>query len=282
MRQADDMAATLTLMAVHAHPDDESSSTGGVLARYAAEQIRTIVVTCTNGEFGDGPGHVKPGEPGHDEEQVARVRLAELSEACEHLGIAELEVLGYRDSGMSDWPYKDRPDAFCNTPIDEVAGRLSALFERYRPDVVITYDDNDGYNHPDHLQAHRATVAAFERTPIPAKLYFIARRQRDWAKLRELIGEMGGDLPDRPAPDEERRRRMELREQRITTTVDTGDVAERKRAALEAHASQLSGSWIVKLPPDAFRTVFGHETFIRAHDTTGAAIPEDDLFAGLR
>jgi LmbE family N-acetylglucosaminyl deacetylase len=275
------MPATLTLMAVHAHPDDESSSTGGVLARYAAERIRTVVVTCTNGELGDGPGHVKPGQPGHVDDEVARTRLAELAVACEHLRVAHLELLGYRDSGMPEWPYKDRPDAFCNVPVDAVAERLSALFERYRPDVVITYDDDDGYNHPDHVQAHRATVAAVTRTNIPAKLYFTARRREDRAKLRELILEMGGDPPERSAPDPERRKRMELREQRITTTVDAAGVVERKRAALAAHASQLDQSWIVRLPPDGFRTVFGHETFIRAHDTTGAAIPEDDLFAGL-
>jgi len=106
-------------MAVHAHPDDESSSTGGVLALYADEGVRTIVVTCTNGELGDAPGSVKPGDPGHDEAAVAAIRLAELDNACEILGVGVLEKLGYQDSGMVDWSYKDRPRAFCNVPIDE-------------------------------------------------------------------------------------------------------------------------------------------------------------------
>src|SRR3954447_24599836 len=102
------MSSPLTLMAVHAHPDDESSSTGGVLAMYADEGVRTIVVTCTNGELGDAPGGVKPGDDGHDEADVAAIRLAELDTACTILGVGALEKLGYQDSGMVDWPYKDR------------------------------------------------------------------------------------------------------------------------------------------------------------------------------
>src|SRR4051812_19576448 len=110
--------AKLTLMAVHAHPDDESSSTGGVLARYSSEGIRTVLVTCTNGEYGDGPDHVKPGDDGHDPDQVAKVRLAELDEACQHLGVTDLETLGYHDSGMPDWAYKDHTHVFANVPMD--------------------------------------------------------------------------------------------------------------------------------------------------------------------
>src|SRR3954471_17866430 len=97
------MDRPLTLMAVHAHPDDESSSTSGVLARSAAEGIRTVVVTCTNGELGDAPGGIKPGEASHDEQEVARIRRAELEAACVLLGVSDLELLGYQDSGMDDW-----------------------------------------------------------------------------------------------------------------------------------------------------------------------------------
>ncbi|HEY2302477.1 MAG TPA: PIG-L family deacetylase [Acidimicrobiales bacterium] len=269
-------------MAVHAHPDDESSSTGGVLARYSAEGFQTVVVTCTNGEFGDGPGHVKPGEPGHDEGQVARRRLAELDVACARLGVTHLELLGYHDSGMDTWEYKSRPDAFCNVALDVSAGRVADLMRRYEPDVVVTYDDRGGYNHPDHLQAHRVAVAAAERTGIPAKLYLTARPARTWARLREVLAELGQEMPARPVPDEDRRRMMEEAEQRITTAVDTSAVVERKRSALLAHASQLDESWFAKLPDDAFVELFAQEYFIRSYDRTGAAVPENDLFAGLR
>src|SRR5215472_9129188 len=150
----------LTLMAVHAHPDDEASSTGGVLAKYSDEGIRTIVVTCTNGEFGDDVGGIKPGEEGHDTEDVAQRRLAELREAVKHLGVTELETLGYHDSGMEDWEYRHSPDAFCNVPIEAVAARIGGLIEHYRPHVVISYDPDGAYQHPDHVHTAQATIAA--------------------------------------------------------------------------------------------------------------------------
>src|SRR5918996_1022733 len=127
-----------TLMAVHAHPDDEATSTGGVLARYAAEGFTTVVVTCTNGELGDLPGGIKPDAEGHDEELVVKTRLDELERACRILGVTHLELLGYRDSGMADWEHKGHPDAFCNISLDVAAAHVAALFEKYQPDVVVT------------------------------------------------------------------------------------------------------------------------------------------------
>ena len=276
------MADTLTLMAVHAHPDDEASSTGGVLAKYGDEGIRTVVVTCTNGEFGDTPGGVKPGEDGHDEQAVAQIRLAELRESCKHLGVTELELLGYHDSGMPDWEYKNRPDAFCNIPEAEVAGRIGALIERYRPQVVISYDPEGAYQHPDHVHAARCAAAAAAATGIPAKFYQTAMRRSDWRELWESLREQGVEVPDVREIPPEMLRQMEERERRITTNVDIRPVLERKRAALLAHASQIRDSWFSKIPPELGERVFGRESFIRASDTTGAPVPEDDLFSGLR
>jgi LmbE family N-acetylglucosaminyl deacetylase len=269
-------------MAVHAHPDDESSSTGGVLAKYSDEGIRTVVVTCTNGEFGDTPDGVKPGQDGHEEQAVAEIRLAELREACKHLGVTDLELLGYHDSGMTDWDYKDRPDAFCNVPQDEVAGRIGALIERYRPQVVITYDDQGPYQHPDHVHASRCAQAAVAATGIPDKLYLTSMRRSDWRKLWDALREAGVEVPDPPQIDEQALRQMEEAERRITTNVDIRPVLERKRAALLAHASQIRDSWFSKIPPEVGEQVFGRESFTRAMDRTGTPVPEDDLFAGLR
>jgi LmbE family N-acetylglucosaminyl deacetylase len=276
------MAENLTLMAVHAHPDDEASSTGGVLARYADEGVRTIVVTCTNGEFGDAADGVKPGLDGHDEAAVAQTRLAELRESAKILGVAELELLGYHDSGMPEWDYKNRPDAFCNVPQAEVAARIGALIERYRPQVVITYDDKGAYQHPDHVHASQAAVAAVAASAIPAKLYLTAMRRSDWQKVWEAIRDLGGDVPDFSSVSPEVQRQMDEAEQRITTTIDISPVLERKRDALFAHASQIRESWFSKIPPEVAAQAFGRESFIRASDTTGAPVPEDDLFAGLR
>jgi LmbE family N-acetylglucosaminyl deacetylase len=276
------MADELTMMAVHAHPDDEASSTGGVLALYSAQGIRTVVVTCTNGEFGDAPGGIKPGQDGHDEAEVARHRLAELRESCAILGVTNLELLGYHDSGMPDWDYKDRPDAFCNIPEADVAARISGLIELYRPQVLITYDDEGAYQHPDHVHASRSAQAAFAKSGTVAKLYLSAMRGSDWRKIWEAMRELGLEVPDFENVDPDVIQRGMASEERITTTIDIRPVLGRKRDALFAHGSQISESWFSKLPQEVAEATFGRESFIRAADSTGAPLPEDDLFAGLR
>jgi LmbE family N-acetylglucosaminyl deacetylase len=268
-------------MAVHAHPDDEASG-GGILATYADQGIRTIVVTCTNGEFGDAPGGIKPGQPGHDPEAVARLRLAELEESVRILKVSDLETLGYHDSGMPEWEYKDSPDAFWNVPVADVADRISGLIVKYRPQVLVTYDDQGAYQHPDHVHASRAAQAAAAATGIAAKVYLSAMRSSSWMKIWEALRAAGMEVPDWE-PDEERTRRALESEERITTTIDIRPVLERKREALFAHGTQVNGdSWFGKIPPDVLEAAFGYEYFIRVTDTTGAPLPEDDLFAGLR
>ena len=147
---------------------------------------------------------------------------------------------------------------------------------------MITYSDAGGYNHPDHLQAHRITVAAVERSDIPSKLYLIARRRRDWQAMRARLESLGLEFPQLPEPSPERLAAMAKLEALITTNVDVRSVVDRKRAAFIAHASQLDESWWSRIPPDVWSEVFGEESFIRVHDTTRAAVPEDDLFAGVR
>ena len=275
------MAETLTMMAVHAHPDDEASSTGGVLATYSAQGIRTVVVTCTNGEFGDAPGGVKPGQDGHDTQAVADQRLTELRKSIEILDVTHLELLGYHDSGMEEWDYKNRPDAFCNVPVADVATRITALIEQYRPQVLVSYDDQGPYQHPDHVHASLAAQQAFADSGIPAKLYLSAMRGSNWRKIWEALREQGVPTPEWQADPERERKALES-EARITTTVDIRPMIQRKRDALFAHSSQIEESWFSQLPPDISEMAFGQEYFIRAADSTGAPLPEDDLFAGLR
>ncbi len=275
------MNQPLTLMAVHAHPDDEASSTGGVLAAYSDQGVRTIVVTCTNGEFGDGPAGIKPGEDGHDAADVAQTRLAELRQACKHLGVTELEMLGYHDSGMPEWEYRDSPDAFCNVPLEDVVDRIGALIEKYRPQVVITYDPEGIYQHPDHVHAAWAGIGAVGKTGIPAKLYLSAMRRSEWRQVFEALREAGQDVPEWDMTEEEQRQIAES-EARITTEVDITPVLDRKRDALMAHASQITDSWFSKIPPEVVTAVFGHECFIRVRNQTQASVPETDLFDGLR
>ncbi|MEU1283534.1 PIG-L family deacetylase [Kitasatospora sp. NPDC005856] len=275
----------LTLMAVHAHPDDEATGTGGVLARYAAEGIRTVLVTCTDGRCGDGPGGVKPGESGHDPEAVAAMRRQELEASCEVLKVSHLELLEYADSGMMGWASNDAPGSFWRTPVEEGAARLAELIRHYRPDVVVTYDENGFYGHPDHIQAHRITMAALELTDLTPKVYWTTAPRSAMQRFGEVMREFGGDWED-PDPAEAAEMpdmsEIGLPDEEITTWVDTTAFGGRKFDALAAHASQGENIFFLKMGKERFSELMGVETFLRVKDPTGAALPENDLFAGLR
>jgi LmbE family N-acetylglucosaminyl deacetylase len=188
-------------MAVHAHPDDEATGTGGVLARYAAEGIRTVLVTCTDGGCGDGPEGVKPGDPGHDPAAVALMRRQELQASCDVLKVSDLEMLDYADSGMMGWPSNDAPGSFWQTPVEVGAARLAELMRHYRPDVVVTYDENGFYGHPDHIQTHRITMAALEMTALSPKVYWTTMPRSMMRRFGEIMREFGEDMPE-PDPAE--------------------------------------------------------------------------------
>jgi LmbE family N-acetylglucosaminyl deacetylase len=268
----------LTLMAVHAHPDDEALSTGGILARYADQGVRAVLVTCTNGELGDAPGGIKPGDPAHDESVVVPLRSKELEASCRALGVSDLELLGYHDSGMEGWPQNDAPGSFWHTPVAEAGHRLAELMEKYRPQVVVTYDENGFYGHPDHIQANRITLAAIAECNIPDKLYYTAVPRSAIRGMGDVLAQAGierpteiEDNPDFGTPDES-----------ITTRVDCSAVANRKFASLAAHASQSENIFFLRMGEELFGAIMGTESFVRVRDSTHSPIPEDDLFAGLR
>lgn len=266
----------LTLMAVHAHPDDEVLGTGGLLARCAAQGIRTVLVTCTNGEQGDDSGGVKPGEPGHNAAEVAERRLAELRESADLLGIAHLELLSHRDSGMAGWSTNDDPGAFANVPLDESAGRLAELMERYRPQVVVTYDENGGYGHPDHIQAHRIALAAAEKSGVPDKLYYTAIPRSGIRQMFDAVREAGVEIDFDPPED------FGTPDELITSVVDVSEHVDAKRKALQAHASQGESIFLLRLPEEMQQAAFSSESFVRHFCRVQAPDKEDDLFEGLR
>ncbi|QEU92909.1 PIG-L family deacetylase [Streptomyces kanamyceticus] len=275
----------LTLMAVHAHPDDEATSTGGVLARYAAEGIRTVLVTCTDGGCGDGPGGVKPGEPGHDPAAVALMRRQELEASRDVLKISDLETLDYADSGMIGWPSNEAPGSFWQTPVAEGAARLAELMRHYRPDVVVTYDENGFYGHPDHIQAHRITMAALELTELTPKVYWTtmprSMMQRFGETMREFQEE---DMPEPDPAETAALAEIGLPDDEISTWVDTTAFSDQKFDSLAAHASQGENIFFLKMGKERFGELMGVETFVRVKGATGADpdAREDDLFAGLR
>jgi LmbE family N-acetylglucosaminyl deacetylase len=272
----------LTLMAVHAHPDDESSSTGGALAKYAAEGITTVLVTCTDGRCGDGPGAVKPGQEGHDPEAVVAMRTKELEASAAALNVTHLELLGYHDSGMMGWATNTEPGAFWNTPVEVAAERLAELMRKYRPDVVVTYDENGFYGHPDHIQAHRITMAAVDLVDGVSKVYWVTAsksQMENWGRLARESG-IEWDEPDedQPRPEFE----MGLPDEQITTWIDAKDFVAQQFASLAAHASQGENIPWLRLGVEGYAEYNGPEAYLRVRDTTGAPLPEDDLFAGLR
>jgi LmbE family N-acetylglucosaminyl deacetylase len=270
----------LTLMAVHAHPDDEAIGTGGILARYSQEGVRTVLVTCTNGELGDAPGGIKPGDEGHDEATVVTLRRKELETSCAALGVSNLELLGYHDSGMEGWPQNNLPDAFWNTPVDEAAARLADLMRTYEPDVVVTYNEYGFYGHPDHIQANRVTVAALEKWGAPVKLYYTALARSRLKGFRDMLREEG--IAGGPPEEVEQDPNFGTPDELITTVIDCSAVASKKYASLEAHASQSENIFFLQMGEELFSRIMGSESFVRVLDHTGAPVPEDDLFAGLR
>jgi LmbE family N-acetylglucosaminyl deacetylase len=274
-----------TLLAVHAHPDDEATSTGAILAHYSAAGVRTVVVTCTNGECGDAPGGVKPGEPGHDPAAVAATRRAELEESCRILGVERLELLGFRDSGMAGWPQNDHPEAFSRLAVRAAVERLVPLLERYRPDVVVTYDADGFYGHPDHVQAHRVTVAALGAVASPARLFCPVIPSSARRRFLELVAsdagqELGDEIAEQP---EVQFRSMDYPDDDLAAAVDCRLSAKTAFAALAAHQSQGDNLFMLRGGPDRFAEWFGVQAFAsgRGDGPPRPGEPLDDLFAGL-
>jgi mycothiol conjugate amidase Mca len=282
----------LTLMAVHAHPDDECIGTGGVLARYSAEGLYTVLVTATRGEEGEIV------DPEMDVEEVrpklGDVRVEELQRSCRRLGIAECHILGYRDSGMADTPANTHPECLAQACLHEATGRLVRLIRNIRPHVLTCYDENGGYGHPDHIQVHRLTVAAFhaagdaaqypEIGPAPwqpQKLYYTAYPRSYILARYELLRSMGEETPlDRPDFDPSK---VGTPDECITTHVDIRPYLAHKIDALRCHRSQVTPDWwYFRLPSEILYEKFGCEFFVRMVSHVPVNGDEHDLFAGLR
>jgi mycothiol S-conjugate amidase len=284
------MSEPLCLLTVHAHPDDESSKGAGTVARYHAEGVRTVLVCCTGGEEGDILN------PAMDRDEIradiAAVRKAELDKAAAIIGYDEVVMLGYHDSGMPDSEANARPEAFANADFDEAVGRLVAELRRNRPQVVITYgDEQGGYPHPDHLRVHDITHPAVERAADPAwypdagepwqvsKVYYSV-----WSKRRiELLHAKHLELEiESPYSDEWFKRPWQ--DHRITTMIDIEGYADARFDALLAHATQIdpeSPFWF-SLPRDVATAVHPYDDYIRAMSLVDAPDVEDDLFDGVR
>jgi LmbE family N-acetylglucosaminyl deacetylase len=284
----------LTFLAVHAHPDDEATSTGGVYRLLATQGVRTVLVTCTNGECGDDPEGAKPDADHHDGDLVAAVRAEELERAVEILGIDRLIRLGYRDSGMMGWPQNDDPECFWATSVDSAGARLAEILMEERPQVVVTYNEIGFYGHPDHIQANRITLAALELIDYEPTLYYNAIPDSVMAMMREHFEEEDRRKaeddaakgivrePEGPPMIDGEPLNMGTPNDLIGATIDVRDVTDAKYDALAAHASQIGDSFWMKMSKDEFKLAMGTEWFVRVTNPQGLDGNVADIFAGYR
>jgi mycothiol S-conjugate amidase len=279
-------------MAVHAHPDDESSKGAATMARYVSEGAQVLVVTCTGGERGDilNPAMDKP----EIKADLAAVRMAEMEKAREILGV-EQQWLGFVDSGLPEGdPLPPLPDGcFALQPVEVATEPLVRAIREFRPHVILTYDENGGYPHPDHIMCHKVSVEAFEaagdpdRYPgtgepwQPLKLYYhMTFHQERFMAEHEAMVRAGLESPyadmlkrweDRPVKWE------------ITTRVPCGDYFETRDQALIAHATQIDPTGpFFACPIELKREAWPTEDYHLARSLVDTELPEDDLFAGVQ
>jgi mycothiol S-conjugate amidase len=292
--EEEDMVGPLRLMTVHAHPDDESSKGAATCARYVAEGQQVMIVTCTGGERGSvlNPAMDRPEIVAN----MTEIRRAEMARAAETLGVVH-HWLGYVDSGLPQGdPKPPLPEGcFAVGDLDEQTGTLVGLVREFRPHVLVTYDENGGYPHPDHIRCHQVSVAAFDaagdpdRYPglgepwQPLKLYYSHGFSRvKMSKFHEALLAAGMESPygdwmknwsaDRPDPGE-----------RVTTRVVCADYFPIRDEALKAHATQIdpTSRWFA-VPMQMQRQIWPTEDYELVRSLVDSTTPEDDLFAGLR
>lgn len=285
--------ASRRVIFVHAHPDDESIGTGATMAYYAATGAHVTLVTCTLGEEGEIHVPELAGLAATEADQLGGYRVGELTAACAALGVADHRFLGgagrYRDSGMMGLPTNNHPRCFWQADLDAAAGLLVEIMREVRPQVVVTYDPDGFYGHPDHIQAHRVTMRAAELAREagfgPDKIYWTAvPRSVLAAGIEAFQGTSDNpfaevsNVEDFPfgTPDEQ-----------IAARIDATEQHDAKVAALRAHATQIpDSSWLYAVAGNFGSEFMGVEYYTLAYGQRGPAGGphgwEGDLFAGLR
>lgn len=277
-------------MTVHAHPDDESSKGAPTIAKYRSDGVSTVLVCCTGGEQGDILN------PAMDREDVRAnlhaVRLQELDKAASVIGYEHVELLGYKDSGMAGSEANADPACFAQADEQEAVGRLVTLIRKYKPQVLISYsDDQELYPHPDHLRAHDVAIKAFDAAGDasafpqagdawqPLKLYYTVWVAAKMRLMDSTLAKLGIELPFSEAI-----RAMPDNDHRITTRIDVEKWAHVRAEALLAHATQIdpeSPIWF-GLPEEVQMQIIGEDDYVLAKSLVETTGPEVDLFAGIR
>jgi mycothiol S-conjugate amidase len=286
------MSERLCLLTVHAHPDDEASKGACTVARYRAEGVHTVLVCCTGGEEGEilNPAMDTP----EVRADLPGTRLRELEASAQIIGYDRVAMLGYRDSGMPGSEANVDPRSFASAPLDEAVGRLVTVIREERPQVIVTYgEDQQGYPHPDHLRDHEITMVAFAAAGDPAryaeagepwtpsKVYYTVWSGSRVLAMHEKFLELGLE-----SPFDEAWLERASHDPPFTTVIDVSGFADVRRRALLAHTTQVdptSKFWF-GLPPEVLSTVHPIDEYELARGELGAAPGEieTDLFAGLR
>lgn len=241
-------------MTFHAHPDDEAIATGGTMAKAASEGHRVVLAVATRGEHGE----IEPGVLDEGEALWER-RVEETHRAAEVLGVARVEFLGYRDSGMMGEATNDDPECFWRADPDDAAARLARLLDEEGAEVLTVYDQHGGYGHPDHIQVHRVGVSAAALAGVPRVYEVTFNRDHILRLLETAPEELGGE-----GFDPERVRSLGVPEESITTAVRVESFTAAKRAAMRAHASQIAEQhFLLAMSDEAFAAAFGIEWFVR-------------------
>lgn len=278
-----------TLLAVLAHPDDESFGMGGTLALYARRGVAVHLICGTQGEAGTVSPEMMEGH-----ESIAELRLSELNCAVQTLGIQELHMLGYRDSGMAGTEDNHRPGALAAAPLEEVVEKVTGLIRSIRPQVVVTFDPVGGYHHPDHIKIHQATLEAFHAAPDPLrfpdqgetfqpeKLYYHTFPRRAVRFAVKVLPLLGRD-PHRFGRNQD----IDLTELAndsfpVHARIDIGSVRDVKEQAGACHVSQQSfGDTRWPIISSLMRLAGRKEGFMRAYPPANGRTKEKDLFEGL-
>ncbi|HEY9478213.1 MAG TPA: mycothiol conjugate amidase Mca [Microbacteriaceae bacterium] len=283
---------TQRLLAVHAHPDDESSKGAATYAYYVDRGAQVLIVSCTGGERGDILNEALA-ERAMAERDMPGLRRLEMAKAQAVIGF-EHRWLGYADSGMPDEGEPLPPNCFASIPLEISAAPLVKLIREFRPQVLITYDENGGYPHPDHVRTHQLSVRAFEAAADPAqypeagepwqvsKLYY--DRIINSKRMNAMHAALLRDDPDSTLLEDlsKIRRWMQERPYLATTQVKSGDFFERRDDALRAHASQVApDSSFFFWPNDLQRSAWPWEDFQLVRSEVPSSVPETDLFAGI-
>jgi LmbE family N-acetylglucosaminyl deacetylase len=270
------MSSLATMVCVHAHPDDEAFFGAGATAHYAALGHRVVLITCTGGQLGFDAAGRSGDQEGHDERQTRATRASELQRSAEILGFERVVTLGYDDSGMMGWPQNKNPHAFMNADVDAVARTIACIVDEEGAAIVVTYDENGFYGHPDHIQANVVTRRAIELSKSVERLYYSVVPEGIMTSLVDQATAQGLSMPAWVLDAS-----LHVKDDLVATTLDASEYIRTKHDAMAAHATQIDNEDLVEMNDELFSLLFSTEYYQRAWARHDTADDQTDLMGGL-